>query len=124
MEHMVMDVPMDPYHYALRCIGGKWKMTILHTVFSCGKLRFNQILKALPVSEKVLSQQLKELVRDGLVRRAVDADAYPPAIEYSLTDAGNRLIPVLEDLHAWSARQMDALGIPIDPGAGENGGGA
>lgn len=57
--------PVNPYHYALHCIGGKWKMTILHEIYTFGKIRFNQTLKQLPISEKVLAQQLRELMRDG-----------------------------------------------------------
>ena len=57
------DTPTNPYHYVLHCIGGKWKMTILHEIYTYGSIRFNQTLKILPISEKVFSQQLKELER-------------------------------------------------------------
>ena len=63
------DTPTNPYHYVLHCIGGKWKMTILHEIYTYGSIRFNQTLKILPISEKVFSQQLKELVEAGLIRR-------------------------------------------------------
>ena len=59
--------PTNPYHYFLHCMGGKWKMTILHEIYTHGSIHFNQTLKVLPLSEKVLSQQLKELISDGLV---------------------------------------------------------
>jgi len=59
------DTPTNPYHYVLHCIGGKWKMTILHEIYTYGSIRFNQTLKILPISEKVFSQQLKELVEAG-----------------------------------------------------------
>ena len=52
------DTPTNPYHYVLHCIGGKWKMTILHEIYTYGSIRFNQTLKILPISEKVFSQQL------------------------------------------------------------------
>ena len=61
------DTPTNPYHYVLHCIGGKWKMTILHEIYTYGSIRFNQTLKILPISEKVFSQQLKELVEAGLI---------------------------------------------------------
>jgi DNA-binding HxlR family transcriptional regulator len=80
--------PTNPYHYALHCIGGKWKMTLLHEMFTFGKIHFNQTLKVLPISEKVLSQQLKELTEDGLVQRIVNGDTYPPTITYVLTTEG------------------------------------
>jgi hypothetical protein len=65
----------------------------------------------------VLSQQLKELIEDGLVQRNVDSSVYPPAVEYVLTDAGAELVPVLDILYIWSIRQMDANGLPIDADA-------
>lgn len=108
---------MNPYHYALHCIGGKWKMTILHELHTYGKVHFNQTLKVLPISEKVLSQQLKELVEDGLVQRIVTRDTYPPAVDYVLTPAGSRLIPALDMIYIWSIRQMDEKGIAIDSDA-------
>jgi DNA-binding HxlR family transcriptional regulator len=109
--------PTNPYHYALHCIGGKWKMTLLHEMDTFGKIRFNQTLKVLPISEKVLSQQLKELIEDGLVQRIVDGDAYPPSISYVLTAEGERLVPALDTFYIWSIRQMAAKGIPIDADA-------
>lgn len=107
----------NPYHYALHCIGGKWKMTILHEIHTWGKIHFNQTLKVLPISEKVLSQQLKELIEDGLVQRIVDGDTFPPTIDYVLTNEGAKLIPVLDILYIWSIRQMDSKNIPIDADA-------
>ena len=70
-------VEVNPYHYILLCLGGKWKMTLLHEIHTFGKIRFNQTLKVLPISEKVLSQQLKELIDDGLIRRT-SYDVIPP----------------------------------------------
>ena len=109
--------PTNPYHYALHCLGGKWKMTILHEIYTHGSIRFNQTLKVLPLSEKVLSQQLKELISDGLVRRIVRGEAFPPATEYALTEEASELIPALDILYIWSIRQMDAKKLPIDADA-------
>ena len=77
------DTPMNPYHYVLHCIGGKWKMTILHEIYVSGSIRFNQTLKLLPISEKVFSQQLRELVEAGLIRR-ISYDTVPPKVETRL----------------------------------------
>ena len=104
----------NPYPYALHCIGGKWKMTILHEIYTFGKIRFNQTLKVLPISEKVLSQQLKELLEDGLVARIVDDSTFPPTIDYMLTDSGEELIPALDIFFIWSIRQMKERGVEID----------
>ena len=109
--------PTNPYHYALHCLGGKWKMTILHEIYTHGSIHFNQTLKVLPLSEKVLSQQLKELISDGLVRRIVSSDTFPPSTEYELTEEAEELIPALDILYIWSIRQMDAKQIPIDADA-------
>lgn len=106
----------NPYHYIQQCIGGKWKMTILHEIDTMGSIRFNYAVRVFPLSEKVLSQQLKELVRDGLVRR-IAYDVVPPKVSYELTDAGKRLMPALDSLYIWSVRRMDELGMPIDKDA-------
>ena len=124
------DTPTNPYHYVLHCIGGKWKMTILHEIYTYGSIRFNQTLKILPISEKVFSQQLKELVEAGLIRR-ISYDTVPPKVEYVLTPSGEQLIPVffmpdtllfhsvpaLDILYIWSIRQMHDRRIPIDADA-------
>ena len=62
MARKTFDEPTNPYHYTLHCLGGKWKMTILHEIHTYGKIHFNETLKVLPISEKVLSQQLKEQI--------------------------------------------------------------
>lgn len=67
-------------------------MTILHEIYTYGSIRFNQTLKILPISEKVFSQQLKELVEAGLIRR-ISYDTVPPKVEYVLTPSGEQLIP-------------------------------
>ncbi len=108
--------PVNPYHYVQQCIGGKWKMTILHEIDTNGSIRFNYAARVFPLSEKVLSQQLKELVDDGLVKR-ISYDVLPPKVCYELTEAGKALMPVLDELYIWSVRRMDKLGIPIDADA-------
>ena len=110
------DTPTNPYHYVLHCIGGKWKKTILHEIYTYGSIRFNQTLKILPISEKVFSQQLKELVEAGLIRR-ISYDTVPPKVEYVLTPSGEQLIPALDILYIWSIRQMHDRRIPIDADA-------
>lgn len=107
---------MNPYQYIQKCIGGKWKMTILHEIDTFGSIRFNYAAKVFPLSEKVLSQQLKELVNDGLVKR-IAYDVVPPKVSYELTDAGKRLMPTLDALYIWSVRRMDELDMDIDQDA-------
>ena len=107
------DGAVNPYHYVRHCIGGKWKMTILHEIYTFGRIRFYQTLKQIPVTEKVLAQQLRELTEDGLIEK-IDYDTVPPKVEYVLTKSGEELIPALDILYIWSIRQMDEHGIPID----------
>lgn len=83
-------------------VGGKWKTTILLHLKD-RTMRFNELQRAVAVSQKVLTQQLKELERDGIVRRQVYAEV-PPRVEYSLSPYGQTLQPVLEALYAWGLR--------------------
>ena len=99
------DTPTNPYHYVLHCIGGKWKMTILHEIYTYGSIRFNQTLKILPISEKVFSQQLKELVEDGFLKR-IDYGEVPPRVEYKLTSQGESFIPILLAMKQWSEEEL------------------
>ena len=109
--------PTNPYHYALHCLGGKWKMTLLHEMYIYDSIRFNHTQKLHNISEKVLSQQLKELLNDGLVERIVNSDTFPPSTDYVLTAEGRQVIPALDILYIWSIRHMDANDIPIDSAA-------
>ena len=91
-------------------------MTILHHIHHYGKIRFNETKKTLGVSEKVLSQQLKELTADGLVER-IQYNTIPLKVEYILTPLGQDLIPALDILYIWSVRRLAELKLPIDPDA-------
>lgn len=107
---------VNPYLYGMACISGKWKATILHHIYTYGRIRFNETKKTLPVSEKVLSQQLKELERDGLVSR-IQYQVMPLKVEYVLTPLGEELIPALDIIYRWSIKRMHELKVPIDPDA-------
>lgn len=111
------DEKTNPYHYVLNCVGGKWKMTILHEIYTHEPIRFNRLLKMLPVSEKVLSQQIKDLLADGLIERVVRPETAPPTVDYILTYEGRELVPALDILFIWGIRRMQACGIPIDADA-------
>lgn len=89
-----------PILATLNVIGGKWKPIILH-MLSSGTMRFGVLKKNIPpVSQKMLTQQLRELEADGIISRKVYAEV-PPKVEYSLTDRGVTLKPILERLYAW-----------------------
>ncbi|MEE0741545.1 MAG: winged helix-turn-helix transcriptional regulator [Emergencia sp.] len=106
----------NPYLYALSCISGKWKMSILNHISYYGFIRFSKTRKTFPVSEKVLSQQLKELVADGLVER-IQYNEIPLRVEYHLTDAGKKIMPALDLIYVWSINRMREENIQIDPDA-------
>ena len=85
----------------LQVIGGKWKPVILYHLSHDGVLRFGELKKAMPnITQKMLTQQLRELERDGLVHRTVYAEV-PPRVEYSLTQFGATILPVLQSLSQW-----------------------
>jgi DNA-binding HxlR family transcriptional regulator len=87
----------------LTVIGGRWKALILQQLFD-GVKRFNELHRALAgITHKTLTQQLRELERDGIVFRRVYAQI-PPKVEYSLTPLGKTLRPVLRAMHDWAAR--------------------
>lgn len=85
---------------AINAISGKWKPAILH-MLSSGPMRFGALKRNIPpVSQRVLTLQLRELERHGLVSRIVE-DSIPPSVTYHLTSQGLALVPVLAALHTW-----------------------
>jgi DNA-binding HxlR family transcriptional regulator len=87
----------------LEIVGGRWKVLILHELFQ-GIRRFNELHRALKgVTQKMLTQQLRELEDDGIVHREVYAQV-PPKVEYSLTPLGRTLEPILNAMHEWGRR--------------------
>lgn len=89
-----------PIAATIAMLGGKWKPMIVH-MLADGTLRCGQIKRNLPaVSQKMLTQQLRELESDGIVRRVVYAQV-PPRVDYSLTERGAALKPILEALYVW-----------------------
>ena len=97
---------------AMCMIGGKWKMFILWNLKE-GKKRFNQMLRLIPsITQKMLTQQLRELERDGIIDRKVFAQV-PPKVEYSLTPTGKTLIPILTRLCQWAMTAIAGAGIRI-----------
>lgn len=87
-----------PAESTVELIGGRWKIVILWYLFQDIK-RFSELQRALHgVTQKVLTQQLRDMERDGLVTRTVYAQV-PPKVEYSLTPLGVSLKPVVEAMH-------------------------
>lgn len=105
---------LESYHCTIEAgiamIGGKYKVMILYYLMQ-GALRYNQIAKALPkATPKMLSQQLKELESDGIIKRTL-YPVVPPKTEYNLTPLGEALKPVIESLCAWSQHYYEACGV-------------
>jgi len=91
--------PIDEF---LRVVGGRWKAPILWNLLA-GPRRFNDLRRQIPnVTQKVFTQQLRDLKRDGLVSRTVHGES-PIRVEYELTDLGRTLRPVLVSIHEWAS---------------------
>ncbi|MEQ8757089.1 MAG: helix-turn-helix domain-containing protein [Coleofasciculus sp. G1-WW12-02] len=95
-----------PVERTLEVIGGRWKVLILRELFEEVK-RFGQLHRALHgITQKMLTQQLRELEADGIVHRQVYLQV-PPKVEYSLTPLGESLKPILEAMHEWGVKHLD-----------------
>lgn len=89
------------FSYTLSLISGKYKMIILYCLMEYKIVRFNQLQRYIKkISDKTLSQNLKELERDELIHREV-YNQIPPKVEYSLTKRGESLMKVLDELCRW-----------------------
>ncbi len=93
------------FNYTMSLIQGKYKMFILYTLMEFKVVRFNELKKYISsISYKTLSSTLKELERDDLVHRE-EYPQIPPKVEYSLTERGRSLIPILDNLCEWGDKQ-------------------
>lgn len=94
-----------PVTATIALIGGRWKTIILY-ILTDHTRRFGEIAARMPsISRKVLSEQLKELEADGLINRKQYKEI-PPRVEYSLTDLGRSLSPILNDLAVWGKEKV------------------
>ena len=90
----------NPVELALDIIGGKWKMPIMWRIRD-KPMRYGEIHKSIiDITQKMLTQHLRELESDGLIHRKVYQQV-PPKVEYSLTEKGQTVIPIIEDLRKW-----------------------
>lgn len=88
---------------------GKWKPIILFHLLHNDKLRFSELQRAIPeISKKMLTTQLRELEYHDIVHRKVYAEV-PPKVEYSITEYGKKLIPVLEAMRTWGLEHLQHL---------------
>lgn len=99
----------------LKMIGGKCKPLILECLISHGTQRFSQILRKLShISQRTLTNQLRELEVDGLIHRTVYAEV-PPRVEYNITDKGRSLGQLLDLMCEWGEKNMDERFILTNP---------
>lgn len=97
---MEMNLPACPVETTLMLIGDKWKVLILRDLMP-GTKRFGELKKSIgSVSQKVLTAQLRDMEEKGLVSRKVYAEV-PPRVEYSLTELGKSLKPILDAMLKW-----------------------
>ena len=105
-EKVVEWTPVSAAHAVeetLKMLEGRWKLLILFQLFGGQVKRFSELEKAIPaVTQKMLAQQLRQLEKDGVVRRVIYPEV-PPKVEYSLTEWGQSLCPVLDALLKWAA---------------------
>ncbi|WP_017380488.1 winged helix-turn-helix transcriptional regulator [Paenisporosarcina sp. TG-14] len=93
----------------LSIIGGKWKMIIIWYLGKEGTKRFSELKALLPnITPKMMTNQLRELEADQIVHREVYA-VVPPKVEYSLTENGVTLMPILESMYSWGKNYMDTV---------------
>ncbi|WP_235022340.1 winged helix-turn-helix transcriptional regulator [Amycolatopsis alkalitolerans] len=103
-----------PVELTLDVVGGRWKAVILAHLKE-GVHRYGELRRRMPgISEKMLTQQLRELESDGLVEREA-FDERPPRVEYRLTLDGGALGPALQALYEWGERRAAAEGIAFAP---------
>ena len=96
------DCPVDR---TMRVLSGRWKAWILYNLRH-GPRRFNEMRRLMPtITQRMLTQHLRELEADGIVARHV-REIVPPHVEYSLTDLGRTVMPILEAMADWGAERM------------------
>jgi DNA-binding HxlR family transcriptional regulator len=115
---MVKRTAHCPAEITLAMIGGRWKVLILYQLFS-GVKRFSELQRGVAgITQKMLTQQLRELERDGIVQRTVYPQV-PPKVEYRLTPRGESLKPVVQAMCKWGAAQEGADGTACRTGDGK-----
>lgn len=116
-KEMAVEIDGKVFHCALDItmsfIGGKWKSVILWYLHKEPK-RFSELKRLIPgITEKMLSLQLRELEADGIVHRKIYAEV-PPRVEYSFTDFGRTMIPMLDAIAEWGRSLGNSRGQIIE----------
>ena len=106
---VVFDIQKDPYNHMMRVLFCRWKPFLLRAIAIDNGTYFSRFFKQLPITQKVLSQNLKDMQKDGLIYREG-----PPRVEYHLTKVGYSLIGLLDLVYDWGWNDMRAKGMPVD----------
>lgn len=102
------NLPECPVATTVSLIGSKWKLLILRDLLT-GTKRFGQLKKSLPdISQKVLTESLKSMVDDGIVKRVAYPEV-PPRVEYSLTDLGESMKAVISVMEQWGKEYKESI---------------
>lgn len=114
-EELIFDITKDPYNHMMKVVFCRWKPFILRAMtFDEGELtHFSRFTKQLPITQKVLAENLRQLEEDGLIYRTV-IPVKPPQVEYRLTEAGKSIIPLLDAVYRWGWEDMKRKEMPID----------
>lgn len=100
-EKRIVSLTDTPFGYTLSMIGGKWRLVILYWLVEYKTLRFNELQRKIgTITYKTLSTELKEMEADGLIHRK-EYPQIPPKVEYSLSNKGRSLIPIMESMCQW-----------------------
>ena len=103
------DLPTCPVETTLTLIGNKWQVLILRDLSMNGTMRFKELQRSIgKISQKVLTSNLRAMEESGIVHREVFAEV-PPRVEYSLTELGSTLQPVLDAMWAWGESYKERL---------------
>ena len=109
-----------PAERAIYFLGGKWKIRIIFLIYQNKKNRFGELKKILQtITQQMLSKQLKELELDGLINRKV-FQVVPPKVEYTLTDFGLSVIPILKSFSNWNKRNNKTISLKLNKNFEEN----
>lgn len=105
-EGKIKSITDTPFGYTLTMIGGKWRLVILYWLVEYETIRFNQLQRLIGgITYKTLSSQLKEMESDGLIIRT-EYPQIPLKVEYSLSDKGRSLYPVMESMCQWGEKNQ------------------
>ena len=103
-EKRIKSLQDTPFGYTLSMLGGKWRLVILYWLVEYDCIRFNELQRKIgSITYKTLSTQLKEMERDGLIVRR-EYPQIPPKVEYSLSEKGRSLLPIMEAMCEWGTK--------------------